>query len=117
MEPDGMLNGWNRNVRITSAMMRAWTITRTVSARPPSLRFCSLDTLMGLSSVVAGDLVSLGRRPRNQRRRFHGTVSGDRIETYDQRLIDGPGHALGRRPAVLKMRAPARETAVRRKAL
>src|ERR1700722_6924598 len=50
-----MLNGWNRKVRISSAMIRAWMMTRTVSAIPPSLRFSSaalrfssLDTLIGL---------------------------------------------------------------------
>src|SRR5947209_2670870 len=36
MEPDGMLNGWNRNVRITKAIKRAWITTRTVSPKPLS---------------------------------------------------------------------------------
>ena len=43
-----MLKGWNRNVRISSAMISAWMMTRTVSVTPPSLRFSSLDTLIGL---------------------------------------------------------------------
>ena len=52
-----MLNGWNSRVRITSAMSSACTTTRTVSASPPSLRFPSVDTLIGLSLcvVVAGN--------------------------------------------------------------
>src|SRR3954469_716135 len=35
-EPEGMLKGWNRTVRTTSAMSRAWTMTLTVSRIPPS---------------------------------------------------------------------------------
>src|SRR5215475_7401554 len=35
---------------MTKAMISACMITRSVSARPPSLRFCSLDTLIGLLS-------------------------------------------------------------------
>jgi hypothetical protein len=31
-----MLNGWNRKVRITSAINTAWTITRMVSPQPLS---------------------------------------------------------------------------------
>ena len=43
-----MLNGWNKKVRITRAMTRAWTMTRTVSPIPPSLRFVPLVKLIGL---------------------------------------------------------------------
>src|SRR5258708_32613103 len=50
MDPDGMLNGWNSRVLITSAMIRAWNTTRPPSASPPSLRLPSVDTLIGLSS-------------------------------------------------------------------
>src|SRR5258708_30450770 len=50
MDPDGILNGWNNRVRITSAMRRAWNTTRPPSASPPSLRFPSVDTLIDLSS-------------------------------------------------------------------
>ena len=36
MEPDGMLKGWNRNERRTSASRSACTITDTVSQTEPS---------------------------------------------------------------------------------
>jgi hypothetical protein len=36
MEPDGILKGWNRKVRITSAINRAWMMTRMVSPKPLS---------------------------------------------------------------------------------
>src|ERR1700730_12497845 len=42
-----MLKGWNRKVRMTSAMISACTITRRVSANRPCWRFSSVDTLIG----------------------------------------------------------------------
>src|ERR1700730_8075441 len=50
-----MLKGWNRKVRMTSAMISACAITRMVSAKAPSWRF-SVDTLIGLSPEGSGDL-------------------------------------------------------------
>jgi hypothetical protein len=44
-----MLKGWNRKVRMTSAMISAWKTTRIVSATPLSCRFWSVDTLICLS--------------------------------------------------------------------
>jgi hypothetical protein len=41
-----MLNAWNRRVRMTSAMINAATMVRTVSTNPSCQRFLSLDTLM-----------------------------------------------------------------------
>src|ERR1700730_118623 len=60
MDPDGMLNGWNSKVRITSAMIKAWNTTRPPSASPPSLRFPSVDTLIGLSSFELSTDFSIG---------------------------------------------------------
>jgi len=37
IEPDGMLNGWNRKVRITSAISNALMTTRMVSPTPLSV--------------------------------------------------------------------------------
>src|SRR5262249_4663122 len=36
IDPDGMLKGWNSNVRMTTAMMSAWIMTRMVSPTPLS---------------------------------------------------------------------------------
>src|ERR1700726_2941618 len=60
MDPDGMLNDWNSRVRITSAMIKAWNTTRPPSASPPSLRFPSVDTLIGLSSFELSTDFSIG---------------------------------------------------------
>src|SRR5437660_3728518 len=42
-----MLKAWNRKVRMITAMISACTVTRRVSANPPSRRFSSVDTLIG----------------------------------------------------------------------
>src|SRR5438270_3074867 len=47
IEPDGILKGWNRSVRTTSAMSSAWTITLTVSAKPPSSFFFAWLKFLG----------------------------------------------------------------------
>jgi hypothetical protein len=47
-----MLKGWNRKVRMTSAMMPAWIQQADEFAEPPSLRFAPLVTLIGLSSLA-----------------------------------------------------------------
>src|SRR5262249_47606583 len=57
MEPEGMLKGWNRNVRMTTAMISAWKMTRMVSAKPPSRRLRALDTLVGLLMPRSATLV------------------------------------------------------------
>ena len=43
-----------RKVRMTSAMINAWKITRMVSPMPPSFRFAPDVTLIGLLSVRIG---------------------------------------------------------------
>src|SRR5580704_10277438 len=67
-----MLNGWYKKVRMTSAMMSACTITRTVSAMPPSLRFVPRVTLICLSLVpfpAPRVLLTAGRAACNESRR------------------------------------------------
>src|SRR2546425_11761806 len=48
-----MLNGWNRKVRITSAIRRAWITTRIVSPTPLSV-FVPEVTLIALSIPAGG---------------------------------------------------------------
>src|SRR5579862_6161363 len=50
-----MLKGWNKKVRITTAIISACTITRITSASPPSFRFAPVCTLMRLLSHSAGE--------------------------------------------------------------
>src|SRR6266581_2337338 len=52
IDPDGMLNAWPSRVRITSTMTRTWSTARTLSASPPSLRFPSVDTVIGISRCL-----------------------------------------------------------------
>jgi hypothetical protein len=67
MEPEGILKGWQRTVRITPAMMKAEKITRIVSANPPSFLF-AVVTLIRLSSFrfSARDLVAVATGARNE---------------------------------------------------
>ena len=61
-EPDGMLKGWNRKVRMTNAISSAWTMTFTVSIRPPSSFFlpCNLASSLTRASNVGGWIEARG---------------------------------------------------------
>src|SRR5215510_6967945 len=72
MEPEGMLKGWNKKVRMTSAMINAWMITRMVSPMPPSLRFAPVVTLIASDPCDffrARAVLTLGAARRNERHR------------------------------------------------
>src|SRR5260370_9895142 len=89
IEPDGMLNGWNKKVRITSAMMSACTITRAVSAMPPSLRFVPRVTLICLSIVpfvAPRALLTGGRVACNESRRTSCKSVLAALQAWFQRL-------------------------------
>src|SRR5918911_3442087 len=113
-EPDGMLNGWNRTVRTTSAISRAWTITLTVSRIPPSrfslilapTRTRSMSFLSrpgaprrrrGLAQAPRpGNAAKVSTLPRPSLDHHEGLrerrIVGQR--DVDDRLVPGGGHAL-----------------------
>src|ERR1700722_19833518 len=98
-----MLNGWNRKVRITSAMMSAWTITRAVSAMPPSLRLVPMVSLIFLwfrPVRAPRDLLSAGRAACNERLE----ISRKRVLVIIHHLFQ----QLGSRPRVPMVTGTAR---------
>src|SRR5580704_5681408 len=72
-----MLKGWNRKVRMTSAMMRALKSTRIVSAMPPSFFLVPVCTLIGPSSCgrPAPRSCNLSIPQAQLRARFHRAVA------------------------------------------
>src|ERR1700704_1318574 len=90
-----MLKGWNRKVRITSAISRAWTTTRMVSPKPLS-DFVPDVTLIALSFPIA--IPHLGDRAFSSRESlFVSRQENDPDTDLERQFRRKPEFALARR--------------------